>query len=301
MTYPKSGRITLKTHLADSPLVAALKTGKVSSPIVRFDFCGPPVAHDGFKRLVRDNEFDAGELAIVTYLQAKTYNKPYVMLPAVVVANFQHRSISYIHRGKALQPKDMEGGKVVVRSYTQSGPTWARGVLQHEYGVDLSKITWLTTDAPHLAEYVEPKSVVRVDKQQKTLDRRMVDGEADFGIIGADAPKHPDARRLIPDPEAAAAAWYAKHGCTHINHVFVVRSELAEARPDIVDEIWRLLCESKKAAGLSDTKADLLPFGVDAIGKSLSLVNQYAHEQGSIPKPFTLDELVGGRLRHFKP
>jgi 4,5-dihydroxyphthalate decarboxylase len=148
MIYPKSGPVILKTHLADSPVVAALKAGKVSSPIVRFDFCGPPVAQDGFKRLVQQNEFDAGELAIVTYLQARTYGKPYTGLPAVIVANDQHGSISYIHRGETLHPKDMEGRRAVVRSYSQTGPTWARGVLQHEYGVDLSKVTWVTTDAP---------------------------------------------------------------------------------------------------------------------------------------------------------
>ena len=65
-TYPKTGPVTLKTNLADSALVAALKSGKVSSPIVKFDFAGPPVAHDAFKAMVRDLDYDAGELAIVT-------------------------------------------------------------------------------------------------------------------------------------------------------------------------------------------------------------------------------------------
>jgi len=301
MIYPKSGPVVLKTHLADSPVVAALKAGKVSSPIVSFDFCGPPVAQDGFKRLVQQNEFDAGELAIVTYLQARTYGKPYIGLPAVIVANFQHGAISYIHRGKILHPKDMEGRRAVVRSYSQTGPTWARGVLRHEYGVDLSKVTWVTADAPHLAEYEEPKNVVRVDKGEKSLDQRMIDGEADFGLIGANAPKHPDARRLIPDHEDAAAAWHAKYGCVPINHIFVVRSELASARPDVVDEIWRLLCGSKQAAGLGDNKIDSLPFGLDAISKPVSLVSQYAYEQKVIPKPLSVDHLFDKRLRNLKP
>jgi len=291
MIYPTSGPVTLKTHLVDSPLVAALKSGKVSSPVVTFDFCGPPVAQDGFKRMVQQNEFDAGELAIVTYLQARTYGKPYTALPAVIAANFQHGSISYIHRGETLHPKDMEGRKVAVRSYSQTGPTWARGVLQHEYGVDLSRVTWITTDAPHVPEYEEPNNVVRVDRNEKSLDQRMIDGEADFGLLGANAPKHPGARRLIPDHEDAAAAWCAKYRCVPINHIFVVRSELAAERPDVVDEIWRLLCESKQAAGLIAGKIDSLPFGLDEIAKPVSLVNQYAHEQKLIPKPFGVEDL----------
>jgi 4,5-dihydroxyphthalate decarboxylase len=53
-SYPSSGPVTLKTNLADSALSAALKAGRISSPIVRFDFCGPPVASNGFKSMVRD-------------------------------------------------------------------------------------------------------------------------------------------------------------------------------------------------------------------------------------------------------
>ena len=164
--YPKTGPVTLTTNLADSPLAAALKAGKVSSPIVKFDFCGPKTANEGFKPMVRDGAFDAGELAIVTFLQAKAYNKPLTLLPACVVGKFQHNTISYMNRGKELQPKDIEGRKAVVRAYTQTTGAWARGILQHEYGVDLSRITWLTTDDPHLAEYTDPANVIRVDKSR---------------------------------------------------------------------------------------------------------------------------------------
>ena len=80
--YPKTGPVTLKTNLADSALAAALKAGKVSSPIVKLDFCGPPTASNGFKAMVREGAFDAGELAIVTFLQTKAYNKPLTLLPA---------------------------------------------------------------------------------------------------------------------------------------------------------------------------------------------------------------------------
>lgn len=299
--YPKTGPVTLKTNLADSPLAAALKAGKVSSQIVKFDFCGPPVAHDGFKGMVRDLAYDAGELAIVTYLQAKTFDKPLTMLPACVVGKFQHSTITYMNRGKERRPKDIEGQKVVMRSYTQTTPTWARGVLQHQYGVDLSKVTWVTSDDPHLAEYVEPGNVVRVDKKQKSLDKRMIEGEADFGILGAAGPDHPDARRLIADHEEAAAAWYKTYGCTHINHIFAVHSDLAVMRPDVVEELWRLLAESKKSAGLTGKPIDTLPFGVEAISPSLSIVNQYAHEQKIIPRPFAIDELFNNRMRALQP
>ena len=57
--------LTLKTNLAESPITKALRDGRVRSDLVTLDFCGPKTAHDGFKPMVRHNEFDVGELAIV--------------------------------------------------------------------------------------------------------------------------------------------------------------------------------------------------------------------------------------------
>ena len=78
-------KVTLKALLGDYPNTMALKKGEVSSPLVDFLFADVKVPNTAFKRLVRDQEFDFGELAIVTYLQAKSFGTPYVLLPATVV------------------------------------------------------------------------------------------------------------------------------------------------------------------------------------------------------------------------
>ena len=91
MEYPKSGPVTLRTNLADYAMTKALKSGAVKSDLVTFDFCGPKVANQGFKAMVRERKFDAGELAIGTFLEAKTYGKPVTLLPAVVMGRFQHQ------------------------------------------------------------------------------------------------------------------------------------------------------------------------------------------------------------------
>ena len=43
-----------------------------------------------FKRVVRNLEFDVAEMAIMTYLVAKAHDKPYRLLPFVVMARYQH-------------------------------------------------------------------------------------------------------------------------------------------------------------------------------------------------------------------
>src|SRR5579862_2486380 len=124
MGFPSAGPLTLRTNLADYPVTLALKQGRASSPLVNFDFCGPKAAHDGFKPMVRENAYAVGELAIVTFLQAKAFGKPYVLLPAPISGRFQHHCIAYSIEHFDLKPKDIEGRKVGVRTYAQTTGLW---------------------------------------------------------------------------------------------------------------------------------------------------------------------------------
>jgi 4,5-dihydroxyphthalate decarboxylase len=97
---------------------------------------------------VREGAYDASELAIVTFLQAKAFGKPFVALPAFVLGRFQHNLIGYNASKGELEPKDLEGKRVGVRAYTQTTGVWLRGILQHEYGVDLGKVKFVTFCRP---------------------------------------------------------------------------------------------------------------------------------------------------------
>ena len=96
--------VCLKTNLADYPVTMAMKDGRVTSGLVTLDYCGPKTAHDGFKAMIRENAFDAGELAIVTYLQAKAWGKPFVLLPIPISGRFQHHCIGFNHELGPLNP-----------------------------------------------------------------------------------------------------------------------------------------------------------------------------------------------------
>jgi 4,5-dihydroxyphthalate decarboxylase len=289
--YPKSGPVTLKTNLADTPAFRALKTGDIKSELVAFDFCGPKAAHEAFKAMVRDNAYDCGELAVVTFLQAKAYNKPWVMLPAVVVGRFQHNCIGYNSARGALKPGDLKGKRVAVRSYSQTTGVWVRGVLQHDHGVEPDSVRWVCADDPHLAEYRDPPSVERVKPGGKSLDQMLVDGEVD-AFIGAQLPKDPSVRPLIADPETAAKAWYAKHRTVQINHVFAVGKALLTERPDVVKEIYRLLVAAKSRAPAPADGIDMTPIGPDAVRPGLALIAQYALEQQIIPRKADVEALL---------
>jgi len=289
--------MTLHTLLATYPGTEALKRGKVSSPLVQFDFADVKVSNTAFKPLVREQKFDLGELAIVTYLQAKAYGKPYVLLPAVVVGRGQHHTIVYNAERSNLVPGDLSGRRVGVRAYTQTTGAWVRGILQDDYGVDFKTVRWVTFEDPHLAEYCDPDWVERAPAEKQLL-QMLLDGELDAAIFGSEMP---DARLkpLMPEPEVAAGKWAERHGGVPINHMVVIRQSIANSRPDVVREVYRLLRESKDAAP-AGTGLNALRFGVEANRQSLETIIDYSARQGLIPRRFTVDELFDDVTRSLR-
>ena len=283
-----SSAVTLKTNLADYPVTVAMKDGRVSSNLVKLECCGPAVANKAFKAMVRENQYEAGELAIITYLQARAWGYPFVMLPAPISGRFQHHCIGFNRELAQLEPRDIEGRKVGVRTYSQTTGLWVRGILQHEYGVDLDKVTWMTIEDAHVAEYHDPANCQRLPAGSKLADM-MMRGELAAAILGGDMPKDdPRVQTLIPDPHNAAKAWYQREGVIPINHVFVVRKELSKERPDVVREIYRMIVESRKFAPESATRP---PFGLAANRKGLQLAIDWSYEQKIIPRRLSVDEL----------
>ena len=146
----------LYTLLGDYPNTHALRSGGVKSDLVELSFADVKVSNTAFKPLVREAKFDLGELAIVTYLQARAYGKPYTLIPATVLGRGQHHTIAYNPKRGPLSASDLTGKRVGVRAYTQTTGAWVRGFLSDDYGVDPTKIQWITFEDPHL----DRKSVV---------------------------------------------------------------------------------------------------------------------------------------------
>src|SRR2546426_6942852 len=100
--------VTVRTLLGDYPVTQPLKRGEVKSPSVSLDFADVKTVSTAFKRVVRDLEFDCAELAIVTFLMAKAHGKPLVLLPAVVLARFQHPISSTTSSAGRLRPPTLK-------------------------------------------------------------------------------------------------------------------------------------------------------------------------------------------------
>lgn len=284
--------LRLHTLLGDYRNVLPLKTGQVTSSKLIFDFADVKVPNTAFKRVVRDIEFDFSELAIATFLQAKAWNKPLALLPAVVVGGkAQHASIVYNADRGVLAPKDIVGRRVGIRASSQTTVMWVRGILKYDYGVDTDNVKWITFEDPHVQEYSDPANCERA-AHGKNIKTMLLDGELDAACLSGEDLENPGFRSLIPEPDAAARHWRNRHQTMPMNHVLIVKQSLLNEHPWAVQEIFRLVAEAKRASGVP-LEADKDPFfmGVDAMRKGLEVAIQYAAQQQLIPRPFTVDEL----------
>jgi len=282
--------VRLRTLLAEYPHTAALRRGEVTSDHIAFEFADVTPIWAGFKQMVRQKAFDVSEMAIVTYLIAKSFGKPMVLLPAVMTARVQHAFAIYNGERGTLTPPQLAGKRVGIRSFTTTTGAWLRGMFANDYGVVLQEVNWVTFEEPHVAEYVDTTERAPPDKK---IIEMLFDGELD-AVLG-DRSDDPRAKSLFGDADAAAKAWVAKHKIVPLNHFVVVSEELARLRPDVVTEIYAQLRESRRRAVAAG--ADPPPFGVEACRPALEKIIDYAAQQRLIPRRFTVDELFDDTTR----
>lgn len=283
--------IPLRIAIGDYAHTAPLKRGEIASSELTLDFVAVKPMHKAFKQMVRELAYDVSEMALVTYLQARAHGKDLALLPAAMLGRFQHHCMLHNAERGSLRPADLPGKRIGVRSYSQTTGAWLRGILQNDYGVDVGAVTWVTFEDGHVAEAHDPPAAERAPAGSD-ITQMLLDGELDAAIYGAAMPDDPRLQSVIPDPQAAARAWYDTHGVVPVNHMVVVKGELARTQPDAVAELYRLLLASKAAAGAPPPGAlDLVPFGIEANRKCLDLLTGYAVQQQLIPRRFSVDEL----------
>lgn len=285
--------IRLKTLLGDHPVTAPLKRGDITSSLVSLDFADVKVPNTAFKRVVRDLEFDVAELAIVTFLMAKAEGAPLTLLPAVLISRFQHPFIVYNAGRGTFSPGDLNGRRIGIRSYTVTTVTWIRGILANDYGIDLDSIKWVTLEDAHVAGFVDPPNAERAGPGQD-LQAMLLAGEIDAAVL-AGVNIDPRFKTLFPDPDAAAKSWQQTYGAIQINHMVAVKASLCRSAPDAIRETYRLLSESKRAAGLPKPgQADSNPFGIEENRRNLEIAIETTFQQGLIPRRFAVHELFEG-------
>ncbi len=312
-------RLALKTVTRTQGNNQAVKDATVTPCDYTFDFEEVPVLVQGFRRMVRQLEFDVCEMAFTTYLCAKAHGKRFTALPIFLVRGFHHGAIVFNTNSGIRSPKDLEGQRVGVnRGYTVTTGVWARGILSDEHGVDLSKVTWAPDGDEHVAEYRPPPNVVPSESGKDVAE--MVSSGELVAAVGLEV-DHPDVVPLIADPNQAAVTALRQRGLYPINHLVVVKDELLETHPNLAEDVFAAFAESKnryvtrlREGAIAEPSAtdrlyqrvmevtgkDPLPYGIAPNRPVIELLIDHAVTQGILDRRPEVHELFAEGTHDLK-
>jgi ABC-type nitrate/sulfonate/bicarbonate transport system substrate-binding protein len=274
-----------------------------------------PAIVKAFRRMVRGLEFDVCEMAMTTYLTAREHGKAFTAIPVFPMRAFHHGAILYNTNAGIRGPKDLEGRKVGVnRGYTVTTGLWARGILQHEYGVDLSRVTWVLSGDEHVAEYRPPANVVPIEPG-RTLEEMLTSGEI-AAAIGVQV-NSADVKPLIANALAAGLDALRQRGIYPINHTVVVRNDVLDATPNLAADLFEAFAEAKRIYVQSlkggrtegadrtqlqvmDITGDPLPYGIEPNRRSLEAIVRHSVEQGILSRPVAIEDLFPPNTRTLR-
>jgi len=164
-----------------------LYTGEVQPRGIDLRFLANDEPRDIFDRMGGKFEFDASEMSSSEFISRfGTGHCPFVAIPVFASRLFRHGFIFFNRKAGIRTPKDLEGKRVGVPLYTMSAAIWIRGLLQHDYGVDLASIRWvqgaLKKAGAHGSPTVAPllkEPTIEINQSGKSLSELLADGDID--------------------------------------------------------------------------------------------------------------------------
>lgn len=164
-------------------------------------------------------------------------------------------------------PKDLEGKRVGTRQYRTAVTLWANGLLADHYGVDRSKIKWVT-QVRHVFPSSRPEADVECIGEKGSAVDLLFNSEIDALITDiSDAAmferleNSPDIVRLFPDYEAEDLALYKKTGIYTPMHLIVMSTKLDRDNPGLALKLFNAF-EKSKAINNQDIASDRAGFPV---------------------------------------
>ncbi len=281
-------KLHLRMALGKHDHVRPLVDGRVSSSRIDFEFLDIAPLPKAFRQMVRGSDIDVSEMAVATHLLAHHFGKPITGLAIPLWSRLPHTNLVCDAATNLNSPRDLEGARVGVRAYGQTSGVWVRGVLAHEYGVDLDSITWVTMEDAHLAEFVDPPTTER-SPSGTALRQLMVDGQL-LAIMGERIVDPAGVKMVIADAENAALAWIERTGIRPINHTLAVRNALLAEHSWLAGELMELF-ERARIAAQADGAAVPQAYGFAANEGGLQTMLDYAAEQHLTPRAYRADEL----------
>jgi 4,5-dihydroxyphthalate decarboxylase len=278
-------------------------------------------------RFTRFAEWHAAELSFGKTVALLAQDDPQIVpIPVFPSRVFRHSAIYISEKSEIRSPKNLEGKRVGVPEWAQTAGIYVRGLLQHEYGVNLAAIDWFQAGVrePGRGEKVAlqlPAGLKLTPRPDKSLSQMLAAGELD-AVISARAPQN--ARRLFEDYQALELAYWKKTRIFPIMHVVVLRKDVYQRDRWIAMNLLEAFDAAKQRSlaralelgvshaplpWIADHAArwrelageDFWPYGSEPNRITLEAFLQYAYEQGVCRRRLQLEELFAPEtLERFK-
>ncbi len=299
--------------------IAAIADGRVTIPGYRMDVRVMPVTTIPPAAFAR-RELGLAEVAVTQLLpRIEAGDTSYVGLPVYPSLAFRHDSIFVRKGGPVRSVRDLAEARIGTTQYFGATTTWVRGMLNDQFGVDLSNASWIMGPIGKPAGEIKPHHKAGVactyvapgTSLDDAVDRREVDALICYQIPACVR----DGRfvRLIDDSEAEETDYFRRFAVP-ILHLFAIRDDLRVADPRLPAKLEAVLTEAKDLAleRLNDTACfnvslpalptalerakrtmgeDIWPYGMDKTGGSIDTFLRYAFEQGLTARLVTRAEM----------
>ena len=255
--------------------------------------------------------------------------RDYQLLPIFPLRTFRHKSI-FIRTDRGIKkPQDLKGRKVSTAGYSSTSLTWARGILQNEYGVKPEDMQWVIAQGDSSAgaagnisaqESVAPEGVpVKTGPPGLDESDLLEQGLVDVCFHAAEPRAYiqgkPNIGRLFPDSKAVEQEFYTRTGIFPIMHAVAIRKSLLKEHPWLAKAVFDAYMQAKQQSyefavklgwafeslpwyrqELEDTQnlmgKDFYSYGfTNSNRRTLEALFRYSSEQGLSKKRLTIEEL----------
>ena len=321
--------LPLSIAVGDYDHMRDLTTGRVVPDGIEVRPINVPT-EEMFFRFIKFQEFDVSEVSFAKALAMVSQPNPWlVLIPVFPSRAFRHSSIYVRQDGDIKTPMDLAGKKIGIPEWAQTASIYSRGMLAHEYGVDLTSIEWFQAGVNDAGrrEKVKlnlPAGIRYTACPDKSISQMLLSGEID-AALSARAPDafihHPEVvKRLFTNYREVEQEYWQRTQIFPIMHVIAIKRTVYEANPWIARSLMNAfeLAKDRSLERAADITAsyypipwaadyahasqailgkDFWPYGFNENASTLEAFTQYAFEHGITSRKMAIDEIFVPEVR----
>ena len=262
--------------------------------------------------VANEDAADAWDCGFAARVRAHAKGLPHISIPAFPNRKFRLAYIFVNSKAGIESANDLEGRRVGIMQWDNTAGVWARGALQHYYGVDLKRIHWLAVRVKKdgVAEGIRIEQLAAQGDPDTALDQLLVEGKID-AVIGPNllpsiSARDRRTRRLFRDYRSEEQNYFRKTGIFPTSHIITLKEEFVERHPTAPVALLKAFRQSRDeafnrlegsdpqviayswiAAAVAEQRElmgeNYWAYDIDNNRTVLEAMTQYAHEQGLSP------------------